>query len=75
MAASDLAQRTQVGREALQTTLENMVRHGALEIVGSEKRDHSKRWVSLYDVPQPAVAHGFGGGAAALGSVIGSAWR
>ncbi len=75
MAAVDLAVRTKVGREALQTTLENMVRHGALEIVGSEKRPHSKRWVALYDVPNPVSVAAPSAALGALAGVLGSAWR
>lgn len=46
----DLVNRTQVGYEAARRTIDNCVRSGALEIVGHEKREHSKKWVALYDV-------------------------
>ena len=46
----DLVVRTQVGYDACRRTVDNAVRSGSLAIVGHEKRDHSKKWVALYDV-------------------------
>ena len=50
----DLVGRTQVGYDAAMHTLKNAVRSGSLAIVGHEKREHSKRWVALYDVVEPS---------------------
>lgn len=46
----DLVNRTQVGYDAARRTVDNAIRSGSLAIVGHEKREHSKRWVALYDV-------------------------
>ena len=40
--------------DAIESTVENGVRFGWLEKVGSEKRPHCTKWVTLYDVAQPA---------------------
>ena len=46
----DLVVRTQVGYDAARRTVDNCMRSGSLAIVGHEKRDHSRKWVALYDV-------------------------
>lgn len=38
--------------KAIKATVENGIRHGWLEKVGSEKRPHCYKWVALYDVAQ-----------------------
>jgi hypothetical protein len=48
----DLAVVAQVGFDAARQTVENMERAGDLEVVGSEKREHSRRWMKLYAPPQ-----------------------
>lgn len=53
----DMAVRANVGFLAARRTVENMARAGALQPVGTEKRAHSRRWMTLY-VPAavPALA-------------------
>lgn len=38
--------------KAIKATVENGIKHGWLEKVGSEKRPHCFKWVTLYDVAQ-----------------------
>lgn len=43
--------------DAIESTVENGVKHGWLEKVGSEKRPHCYKWVTLYDIAhQPDAA-------------------
>lgn len=51
MAQRDLARTAQIGAVAVRRTVDNMVRAGALVEVGQEKREHSRKWVVLYDLP------------------------
>lgn len=44
----DLAERAGVGYLAARRTVENMERSGSLKAVGFEKREHSRRWMTLY---------------------------
>jgi hypothetical protein len=78
LALRDIAQRSQVGYDAARRTLDNAVRCGVLEIVGHEKREHSSKWVALYDVPRPAPSSdAFANadvGVVALGSAL-DRWR
>ncbi len=51
----DLAHMCQIGYDAARYTLQNATRAGVVEIVGNEKRPHSKKWVALYGLaPDPA---------------------
>lgn len=60
-------------KDAVAHTLENSVRYGILDRVGSEKRAHCAKWVALYDVPNTdAQAHACDGGIVVLGSAIAS---
>jgi hypothetical protein len=53
----DMAERANVGYLTARRTVENMERAGALQRVGSEKREHSRRWMALYaPVPAPGLA-------------------
>lgn len=56
MPLCDIAPATKIGYDACRVALGNAVRANALEIVGHEKRAHSKQWVALYDVPKPDEA-------------------
>lgn len=53
MALCDIAAATQIGYDACRVALSNAVRAEVLEIVGREKRAHSKQWVALYDLVKP----------------------
>jgi len=44
----DLAELAGVGYQAARRTVENMHRSGELQSVGSEKRPHSRKWMTLY---------------------------
>jgi hypothetical protein len=48
----ELAVVAQVGFTAARQTAENMERAGALEVVGSKKAAHSRKWMKLYAPPQ-----------------------
>jgi predicted ArsR family transcriptional regulator len=48
MTLRDVAARCQIGYLAARWTLKELGRAGAVEIVGREKRAHSKKWVALY---------------------------
>jgi hypothetical protein len=50
----DLAERACVGYLVARRTVENMARAGELQLVGHEKRAHSRRWVALYAPQQHA---------------------
>ena len=52
----DMAERAQVGYRAACRTVHRMADAGALECVGSVKRAHSRRWMSLYVPAVPQVA-------------------
>lgn len=51
MAQRDLAVQAQIGVQSVRRTVDNMVRAGALVVAGQEKREHSRKWVALYDLP------------------------
>lgn len=51
MAQRDLALHAQIGIDAVRRTVDNLVRSEALVVVGQEKREHSRKWVALYDLP------------------------
>lgn len=51
----DMAERAKVGYTVARRTVENMERAGVLERVGTEKRAHSRRWMSLYAPPAPVA--------------------
>lgn len=74
----DLVVQTQVGYEAARRTVDNAMRSGALAIVGHEKREHSKRWVALYDVvdveQSEEITNDSGSGLVVLSAAI-SHWR
>lgn len=44
----DMAEQAQVGYVVARRTVENMASAGALEKIGSSKRAHSRRWMTLY---------------------------
>ena len=65
MALRDLAAATQVGYQPALKTLRRCLKSGVLIEAGQEKREHSKRWVKLYDLaPEPTPGddsrHGHG---------------
>lgn len=68
----DMAARAGVGFEAARRTVVNMERAGELERVGSEKRAHSRRWMTLYE-PGGATTVTMAVGALALDGVF-RAW-
>lgn len=60
MALRDLAAHTQVSYDAARWTLKRCVGAGVLVKAGTEKRAHSKNWVTIYDVapdPEPRQSH------------------
>lgn len=57
LAMRDLAERTQVGYDAARWTIKRCVAAGVIVKAGQDKREHSKKWVLLYDVaPEPDPA-------------------
>jgi len=58
LAQRDLARHAQIGVQAVRRTVDNMVRCGALVVAGQEKRDHSRKWVALYDLAQHSADDG-----------------
>lgn len=68
----DMAERAGVGYLAARRTVENMERSGALQPLGFEKREHSRRWMKLY-VPGANFATSATSGACLLGGVV-QAW-
>jgi hypothetical protein len=77
MAVRDIAEVAQVGYDDTRWTLKRAVQSGSLQVVGREKRDHSKRWVALYDVVDASevpsdMSHD--GGLVVLGTAL-STWR
>jgi len=55
----DVAEHAQVGYTAARRTVENMAKAGELVPVGSEKRAHSRRWVTLYERRQATAPTNF----------------
>ena len=70
----DLVARTQVGYVACRRAVDNAMRSGSLTIVGHEKREHSRKWVALYDVVEDDVSGDSTSSSGALNSAI-SGWR
>lgn len=74
----DLVVRTQVGYVAARRTVDNCMRSGSLVIVGHEKREHSKKWVALYDVvdagDQTAIQNDASSGLVVLSAAV-AGWR
>ena len=56
MALRDAAHGAQVGYGVAKVALSRCVAAGQLVVAGQERREHSKNWVRLYDVPEPAPA-------------------
>jgi hypothetical protein len=70
----DLAAAAQVGCLAARRTVENMARAGDLEVIGSTKRAHSRRWMKLY-APAPKRESNFAtSSTSALDGVV-RGWR
>ena len=77
MAVREIAEVAQVGYDDTRWTLKRAVQSGSMQVVGHEKRDHSRKWVALYDVVEPSQAPSdmsYDGGLVVLGSAI-STWR
>ena len=53
----DLAARAGVGYRVACRTVDNMYRAGELERVGSAKREHSRRWMALYEPSAKMMAN------------------
>ena len=73
MALRELASASQVGYRDAKRTLTRCVQAGQLVVVGKEKREHSKNWVSVYDVappPEPEVEARHGHGWVDLGRIV-----
>jgi hypothetical protein len=67
----ELAARAGVGFKVARQTVDNMARAGELEAVGSAKRAHSKRWMTLFAPTEPvAVAAAPAAPLAPLDSVL-----
>jgi hypothetical protein len=65
----------QTTKEAIANTVENAVRAGVLEKVGSEKQAHCYKWVALYGLPEQLdVQADVGTGVGVLCQALG-AWR
>lgn len=56
----EIAERTQVGHVAAGYTVKNMMRAGALQIVGHVKSEHARKWPALYDLAAEAEQAGAG---------------
>jgi hypothetical protein len=46
----DLLAHVQTTPRALSSALRNMIRDGVVEVIGKDRRAHSKRWVAIYDL-------------------------
>ena len=53
MALREIAHTAQIGYVATKWTLGRCVEAGQLVVAGQERREYSKNWVRLYDVPEP----------------------